>query len=63
MNVSDKQFENLLKENQQQSGFVLHIGDPRTVGGKSTRCYVIDTQRLEEELDIAKEMWEQPYNF
>lgn len=55
---SDKQIENLLKENQSQSGFVLHTSSPRTVGGKSTRSYVIDTQRLEEELDIQKEVWE-----
>lgn len=55
---TDKQIENLLKENQSQSGFVLHTSSPRIVGGKSTRSYVIDTQRLEEELDIQKEIWE-----
>lgn len=60
---SDKQIENLLKENHSQSGFVLHTSEPRTVGGKSTRSYVIDTQRLEEEMDISKAMWEQRFNF
>lgn len=60
---SDKQIENLLKENQQQSGFVLHTAAPRTVGGKSTRSYVIDTQRLEEDLGISKDMWEQSFHF
>ena len=60
---SDKQIENLLKENWLQSGFVLHTAAPRNVGGKSTRSYVIDTQRLEEDLDISSDMWEQGYNF
>lgn len=60
---SDKQIENLLKENCLQSGFVLNTSDPRNVGGKSTRSYVIDTQRLEEDLGISKDMWEQRSNF
>lgn len=60
---SDKQIENLLKENCLQSGFVLNTSDPRNVGGKSTRSYVIDTQRLEEDMGISKDMWEQRSNF
>ncbi|MFI2131880.1 DUF927 domain-containing protein [Lysinibacillus fusiformis] len=60
---SDKQIKNLLKENKDQLGFILDESASRTVGGKSTRCYVIDTQRLEEELGISKDMWEQRFNF
>lgn len=60
---SDKQIENLLKENCSQSGFVLHTAAPRTVGGKSTRSYVIDTQRLEEDMDISRDMWEKRFKF
>lgn len=56
---SDKQIENLLKENCVQTGFVLDTSAPRNVGGKSTRSYVIDTQRLEEDMGISKDMWEQ----
>lgn len=55
---SDKQIKNLLKENKEQLGFILDDSASRTVGAKSTRCYVIDTHRLEEELDISKDMWE-----
>ncbi|MFJ8458905.1 hypothetical protein ACIQ57_07205 [Lysinibacillus xylanilyticus] len=53
----------MLKENQLQDGFVLHASVPRTVGGKSTKSYVIDTQRLEDELDIQKEVWEARLHF
>gem|GEM_PF-2928563 len=60
---SDKQIKNLLKENKDQLGFILDDSASRTVGEKSTRCYVIDTQRLEEELDISKDMWEQSVHF
>lgn len=60
---SDKQIENLLKENYLQSGFVLDTSVPRNVGGKSTRSYVFDTQRLEEDMGISKDMWEQRCNF
>lgn len=28
-------------------------------GAKSTRSYVIDTQRLEEDMKISNDMWEQ----
>lgn len=61
--ISDTQLENLLKENQLQDGFVLHASVPRTVGGKSTRSYVIDTQLLEDELDIQTEVWEERLQF
>lgn len=60
---SDKQIENLLKENCVQSGFVLETSVPRNMGGKSTRSYVIDTQRLEEDMDISTEIWEKSCNF
>lgn len=60
---SDKQIDNLLRENFLRSGFVLNTSDPRNVGGKSTRSYVIDTQRLEEDLGISKDMWEKRCNF
>lgn len=60
---SDKQIENLLKENFEQSGFVLHTSAPRTVGGKSTRSYVIDTQLLEDELGIPTDTWKDHFHF
>lgn len=56
--ISDRQLENLLKENQLHGGFVLHASEPRNVGGKSTRSYVINTELLEEVLDISSEIWE-----
>lgn len=60
--ITDKQLENLLKENHLQGGFVLHVSEPRNVDVKSTRSYVIN-KVLEEVLDNSTEVWESRFNF
>jgi len=57
--MSEKQLKNLLKEDYEQSGFVIGCGGPRDIGGKSTRSYIIDTQQLASVLDIPTEVWEE----